>query len=204
VKARIVKAALISAGLHTLLLIPVSDPADLTQADVIRGISSVELELVPLQLPNPELQPEAEPEPELKESFEAVKKKVLKEVKREKPVPVVLPAVDQGVSRPAVALELQNQPPKYPWRARLKGWEGTVIVRTWVSAQGKAVSVHIERSSGYPTLDEAAAGSVLNWKFRPAQRQGRVISQAVEVPITFRLQDRHGRPKNTETYGGNE
>ena len=72
-----------------------------------------------------------------------------------------------------------------------------MIVRAKVSEQGETVSVHIERSSGYPILDEAAVGSVVNWKFRPAASQGRVVAQSVEVPITFRLTE-------AETYGGSE
>ena len=201
-KVQLFKAAFISVGLHALLLIPVSHSPDLMQADWVRGISSVELELVSLPPPEP-----SSPPAQVKTEHVIQDSKTLRgltpvkgsdpskqEVEQKKPAPAVPPAMDQGVITAAAPLAFQNQPPRYPWRARLRGWEGTVIVRAVVSAQGDPVSVHIRRSSGYPTLDEAAAGSVANWKFRPAKKRGRVISQAVEVPITFRLTE-------AETYG---
>lgn len=164
--ARMWKAVGFSLSVHALLLRPAPLRNELSQVDVIRGVSSVELELLPVAAP---------------EDGEAPSPR---KVARPQP-----PRVDEGAYRRTPPMAFRNPPPRYPWQARLKGWEGTVLVRAWVSQEGKVVSVHIQRSSGYPTLDEAALQSIRAWKFRPAQRGGRRLAAVVEVPVTFRLDD---------------
>jgi len=78
--------------------------------------------------------------------------------------------------------------PRYPRQAVRAGLEGTVTLRVLVDEQGWPKSVEIERSSGHRELDRSAREHVLaQWRFHPAQRQGRAISAYALVPIEFRL-----------------
>jgi protein TonB len=75
--------------------------------------------------------------------------------------------------------------PVYPPGARQRGEEGVVTVRAVVTAQGQAQTAEVDRSSGFPALDQAALNAVRQAHFIPA-RQGR---QAVEsrTLLTFRF-----------------
>lgn len=83
--------------------------------------------------------------------------------------------------------DLNNPAPKYPYTARRLGWEGRVLLRVTVSAQGFAQSVAIISSSGQRILDQAARKAVQRWTFIPATRAGRPVQGLVNVPITFKL-----------------
>ena len=56
-----------------------------------------------------------------------------------------------------------------------------------MSAEGRATSVSLVRSSGFPRLDAAAVEGVRRWTFAPAQAAGLAIPSRVEVPVTFSL-----------------
>lgn len=82
-----------------------------------------------------------------------------------------------------------NPLPKYPERARRRGFEGLVTLAVQVSAKGEPLSVRISRSSGYRILDDAAARAVRRWRFRPLSGGVGVAIARVDVPIAFRLTD---------------
>jgi protein TonB len=95
---------------------------------------------------------------------------------------------DQGVVRSA-EVDAANRPPRYPRVARRLGYEGQVVLRARISAQGQCVSVAVVSSSGYPVLDRAAADAVRQWSFRPATLDGRPQASRLMIPIRFRLTD---------------
>ncbi len=80
-----------------------------------------------------------------------------------------------------------NRPPAYPWLARIRGWEGTVVLRVRVEADGHPSAVRIVDSSGYAALDTAAQGAIQEWSFAPARQGGRAVRSEVELPIRFQL-----------------
>lgn len=163
------RSALFSMGVHGLVLLPMGflpatngEPA----ADVVRGASSVELELV---APLPEegegiSSPQTMPEPS----------------------PRVF--LDEGVTADWNAVGRRNDPPRYPWVARANGWEGTVRVRVRVGSDGRVVQWVVHQSSGHAILDQAALKAIQGWTFQPAQRDGKAESSWVEIPVSFRLQ----------------
>jgi protein TonB len=67
------------------------------------------------------------------------------------------------------------------------GFEGTVVLRVVVAADGRPVSVTVLESSGHDVLDASALETVrTRWRFVPARRNGIPIEDAVQVPIRFR------------------
>lgn len=80
-----------------------------------------------------------------------------------------------------------NPPPAYPQAARLRGWQGTVILSVEVLPDGSAGEVGVARSSGRRVLDEAAMQAVRGWRFLPARVNQDSIRSLVEIPVSFRL-----------------
>jgi protein TonB len=84
---------------------------------------------------------------------------------------------------------LANAPPRYPLAARRRGDEGRVVLRVRVSADGRAETVTVAKSSGHALLDEAAQRAVARWRFVPGRLAGLPVAAALDVPVTFRLKD---------------
>ncbi len=73
--------------------------------------------------------------------------------------------------------------------ARSREWQGKVMLRVLVSAEGLSDRVKVERSSGHEILDDAAIEAVKKWKFVPAKRGDTAVASPVLVPIVFSLHD---------------
>ncbi len=84
---------------------------------------------------------------------------------------------------------LNNPRPAYPMVARRMGWQGRVILSVEVLADGACGVVSVLHSSGHEVLDNAAMNTVKSWRFVPARRAGRVVTQWFKVPIVFSLED---------------
>jgi protein TonB len=81
----------------------------------------------------------------------------------------------------------ENRPPVYPGTARQRGYEGDVLIMAEVRADGRIGAIRIKRSSGYPSLDDAALEAVKVWRFEPARRMGAALDAWVEIPVRFKL-----------------
>lgn len=80
---------------------------------------------------------------------------------------------------------LDNPPPQYPPMSRRLGETGRVLLRVFVSADGRAERVEIRVSSGFGRLDDAARDAVARWRFVPARRGEAQVAAWVQVPIVF-------------------
>jgi protein TonB len=80
-----------------------------------------------------------------------------------------------------------NRPPDYPPSLQARGVQGLVLLRVYVTADGRAAAVSVMRSSGSPRLDASALDAVRAWRFIPATRGGRAIPGVAEVPVNFQL-----------------
>jgi len=87
----------------------------------------------------------------------------------------------------AVPRYAENARPDYPQLARLRGYQGVVVLLVEVLADGRAGRVEIRRSAGHDILDRAALEAVRTWKFEPGRREGRAVTMSVEVPVRFVL-----------------
>ena len=94
------------------------------------------------------------------------------------------PAAAVNIPKPVV---IQNTPPSYPDLARRNGWEGRVLVRVEVSAEGRPISTTIAQSSGFGVLDQSALRAVKSWRFQPRTIAGIPSAGSIEVPVNFSL-----------------
>lgn len=98
------------------------------------------------------------------------------------------PRNDTFVQADSNAAYLNNPKPEYPLRARQRHWEGRVLLRVYVTADGQAQQVVLQMSSGHEMLDESALEAVKKWRFVPAKRGDNAEASWVSVPIVFRLE----------------
>ncbi len=91
-----------------------------------------------------------------------------------------------GIAGPGI---LTRVDPRYPPAARQAGQEGTVLLKIQILANGRPGEISIARSTGYTTLDEAAAEAVRKWQFIPAKDRssGRTVVCTTTMPVSFRL-----------------
>lgn len=134
--------------------------------------------------PQPKPKPrEPEPEPAEKLAPKEVVEPVLQDAATP-PSPVVLDA------EPDYRADYLNNPrPPYPMVARRMGFHGKVVLDVEVLAEGVAGDVKLHQSSGYDILDNAAIQTVKTWRFSPARRFGKAVTQRFFVPIRFSLED---------------
>jgi len=144
---------------------------------------------VPRPAPAPQPRPVASAEPA--------------EIRHVQAVPQPAAPAETAASRPAVdapsappdrepdyrAAYLSNPVPAYPMVARRMGWQGKVVLNVEVLASGLPGQIKLHQSSGREVLDNAAANTVRNWRFVPAQHAGRAVTQWFRVPINFSLED---------------
>jgi protein TonB len=99
------------------------------------------------------------------------------------------PPVEEKVTEPGTgAAYLDNPEPVYPDVAMERGWEGKVLMKVHVLANGKPDNVSVLKSSGKEVLDNEAVRTVKQWSFVPAMRGKTPIDGWVTVPISFNLQ----------------
>ena len=84
-------------------------------------------------------------------------------------------------SSSALALALSAPWPDYPPIARQNKITGDGIAAMTIDSSGSVTHVSMSKSTGDPSLDDAALRSFRRWRFRPGS-----VSK-VKVPVTFRL-----------------
>jgi TonB family protein len=82
---------------------------------------------------------------------------------------------------------LENTPPVYPSIARMRGYEGVVLLAVEIFADGRVGSLKIKKSSGYSVLDRSALEAVRIWKFDAGRKLGKPVNMWVDVPVKFIL-----------------
>jgi protein TonB len=87
----------------------------------------------------------------------------------------------------AIPIYRSNPSPRYPRIARMRGYQGNVLLDVLVNKNGKVHDLRIFKSSGYPLLDKAATSTVKNWLFEPGMIGDEKVDMWVRVPIRFEL-----------------
>lgn len=88
-----------------------------------------------------------------------------------------------GATPPTV---LRRVDPQYSEEARAAKYQGTVIVRAEIGADGAPRNLAVQRSLGMG-LDEKALEAVRQWRFSPAMLNGQPISVTATLQVNFRL-----------------
>ena len=91
---------------------------------------------------------------------------------------------DSNVARPLGGYQVK---PHYPESARRQGFEGTTLLKIYVSDTGKVEDVLVARSAGHQDLDLAAMEAVKQWRFEPARRGKQSVAVWVMLPVRFAL-----------------
>ncbi len=91
--------------------------------------------------------------------------------------------VGGGVSAPRVLLQPE---PEYSEEARKAKYQGVCVLYLEVGPDGRPRNIRVERSLGLG-LDEKAIEAVKKWTFDPATKDGKPVTVAINVEVSFRL-----------------
>lgn len=179
----------------------------LAPRDPVRQEAELNIEIV--RPPKPPEPPKPEPPRPPPPKAPPKEAKVLPRIQQSEP----LPSTEGESSEPAVAVApvisepapppppppepvtepmghagyLNNPAPDYPPQAVRQGWQGTVLLRVRVLANGRVESVEVKQTSGKKVLDDEAMRTVKRWSFEPAKRGATPIDGWATVPIEFVL-----------------
>ena len=81
---------------------------------------------------------------------------------------------------------LESKPPIYTPEALQNHIEGTVTLEAAIDQQGNIKIQRIVKGLGYG-LDERAIGTVLDWKFAPALRNGVPVEAITQIDVDFKI-----------------
>ncbi len=79
--------------------------------------------------------------------------------------------------------------PEYPPTSRRLGEEGTVVLLLLVTEDGRIADAKLDKSSGFPRLDEAALRGSKRWRAIPSKEGEKPVAAWGRFAITFRLTD---------------
>lgn len=112
------------------------------------------------------------------------------------PVAAVEPAPVPAPPAPAPAppktissgVEYVREPQvEYPAAARRRGNQGVVVLRVLVNEKGIAEQIEVQKSSGFPSIDEAGKRAVQRALFKPYIDNGKATPVYALIPINFQL-----------------
>ena len=101
-----------------------------------------------------------------------------------------LPSMDEFVPVEIIAEMIYYETPDYPRLAEQAGLEGLVWIKALVGSDGSVRDAVVYKSSGTPSLDEAALVAAPGCKFKPAIQNGRPVAMWVTYKVNFELQNR--------------
>lgn len=169
-------SSFLSLSIHALLFIlPIK--AYLIKnidVDIIKAPASIEISMV-------RMRPQVIVETEKIKEITAKEKIKLKETpKKERSVDTEAPML--GALTEQISSLMINEPPQYPTLARIKGWEGEVVLVVNVNEKGRVAQTSVLSSSGFYILDAAATKAINNWRFRNIAEPTQIT-----IPVKFVL-----------------
>ncbi len=196
---------LLSLLLHAVLLLAWQQQQAPRQDDI--ALRTLSLQLQALPAPRPAASPPA-PDPGSRSAQPAahrplpVHSHAREPVGKDIPEPVAdkvvagqpasneSPAHDELASRVHAALHAALQAKfSYPRRARLRGWEGTVVISLRILPDGAVTDVQVAGSSGIDILDAAACHTISDLRVPEAIAWLNGQSRALRIPVEYRLTD---------------
>lgn len=101
--------------------------------------------------------------------------------------PMPLPPGPMALSSELSVACPERSAPAYPAQSRRFGETGVVVLRVELGESGNVALARVDRSSGYPRLDEAALAAVRTWRCTPATRNGHPVRAVALQPFNFIL-----------------
>jgi protein TonB len=81
-----------------------------------------------------------------------------------------------------------HQPqPKLPARVVQKQVEGKVVIRLLVDEDGRVERIKIMKAEPQGLFEEPVKEAAKQWRYQPAQYQGKPVKTWIEVPMNFKL-----------------
>ena len=107
------------------------------------------------------------------------------------PAPPAKPAVAAGPKMipPSGVQYLVPPQMEYPRAARRQRQAGRTLVKVYIDEAGLPRTVELEKSSGFPLLDEAAQSAVRKARFKPYTENGQPMPGWALIPLTFDLEN---------------
>ncbi|WP_320043885.1 energy transducer TonB [uncultured Desulfobacter sp.] len=79
--------------------------------------------------------------------------------------------------------------PRYPYRAKRMGREGTVKIRFLVDKEGYVSDIRILDAKPPGFFEEAVLDAVSTWKYAPGELMGRKVKTLVTTSVVFKLEN---------------
>lgn len=104
------------------------------------------------------------------------------------PPPPPAPKAEKAVVKPRSDPKRPHRQLDYPSASRRLGEEGSVTLALLVGPDGKVAEIKMEKSSGFPRLDEAALKQVPRaWRFLPGSVDGKPEAMWYSIIVTWKL-----------------
>ena len=132
--------------------------------DIIKAPHSIEISMV-RQIPSVTVRTE-KIEEVLPEKLPEEKAKIVEKTQEKQKEATMHTKPLIGAITEQISSLMINKPPPYPSLARIKGWEGEVVLIASVNKKGSISKTNILSSSGYYILDSAAVKAISKWHFR--------------------------------------
>jgi len=102
-----------------------------------------------------------------------------------KPAPAPAASVSAGDLSSTM---ISFKPPRYPVESRRRKEQGVVLLNLLLAEDGSVAEISVQKSSGFPRLDEAAMRAVRHWRWSPTIRDGEAmkVRGVVEIPFILR------------------
>ncbi len=88
-----------------------------------------------------------------------------------------------GVSRPSLIYQTE---PEFSEEARKAKFQGEVLVHAVIDANGRPTRLVITRPLGMG-LDEKAKEAVMQWRFKPAMKDGHPVPVPLDIAVNFQI-----------------
>jgi protein TonB len=79
-----------------------------------------------------------------------------------------------------------QQPPIYPYRAKIDGLPGEVVVEFIVDYNGRVLNPHVVSSTN-PIFEETTLRAISQWRFEPGRRHGNIVRFRMRMPVEFHI-----------------
>ena len=105
------------------------------------------------------------------------------------PPPPPAPPKPAVRTAPVIDAARSCEKPEYPAASKRMEEEGTVVLNFLIDVDGRVIDSRIERSSGFPRLDQAARAALGRCKFKPGTVDGKPEQSWASMKYTWQLED---------------